>query len=252
VTLRPNPLEPELEALLDAERDALPSGVALDRVWSNVERSVALGVAAQTTAGSPKSTNSTNVTGSMSGVSGTGGWVATHVPVLLALAFGTGLGAGATATIALRAPAPRIVYVDRPVAPPAPSPAIVAKAPVAPTADVAPDVASEGVSRPRASAARAVPVPSSFSSLPAERAILDGARTALGQNDGARAIALTDEHARRFPHPQLGEEREAIAIQALVIAGRYDDARERARQFRAASPDSLFLPVVEASLASIP
>jgi hypothetical protein len=90
------------------------------------------------------------------------------------------------------------------------------------------------------------------SSLRAERALLDRARAALAQGDGARAIALTDEHATRFTRPQLREEREAIAIQGLVLEGRYDDARERAKTFRAASPDSLFLPAVTESLGSIP
>jgi hypothetical protein len=51
---------------------------------------------------------------------------------------------------------------------------------------------------------------------------------------------------------QLGEEREAIAIQALVLVGRYAEARDRAALFEASSPDSLFRPAVEASLASIP
>ena len=85
-----------------------------------------------------------------------------------------------------------------------------------------------------------------------ERALLDQARNALAQHDGPGALRLTDDHARRFARPQLGEEREAIAIQALVLSGRYVDARDRATRFEASSPDSLFRPVVEASLASIP
>lgn len=92
----------------------------------------------------------------------------------------------------------------------------------------------------------------SVSSLSEERALLDGARVALGAGDGARALAITDAHQRRFAHPQLAEEREAIAIQALVIAGRFGDARARAARFQEGTPDSLFAPAVEASLASIP
>jgi outer membrane protein assembly factor BamD (BamD/ComL family) len=88
--------------------------------------------------------------------------------------------------------------------------------------------------------------------LSAERAILDNARTALARGDSARAVALTDEHARQFGRPSLAEEREAIAVQALVIQGRYIDARARASRFRAAYPNSLFLPAVDSSVASIP
>jgi hypothetical protein len=237
VTPRRDLLEPELEALLAVEREARPPEVALDRVWSHLERSVGAAGAAKTSTDPP------------GGAGGASGWVGTHAPVLVALAFGVGAAAGATATVVLRKPAERIVYVDRP-APVAPSSREVAAA--APTGAPSAIDAAPQAPRPRSSVARAVPVPSSYSSLPAERALLDSAREALGQNDGARAIALTDEHARRFSRPQLGEEREAIGIQALVIEGRYDEARERARQFRAGSPDSLFLPAVEASLASIP
>jgi hypothetical protein len=237
VTARRDPLDPELEALLDAEREARPPGVALDRVWSHLERSVGAAGAGKTSADPPGGAGSAT------------GWIAAHAPVIVALAFGVGAAAGAAATVVLRKPTERVVYVERPAVVAPSSREVAAAAPAeAPSAiDVAPPAV-----RPRPSVVRAVPVASSFSSLPAERALLDSAREALGQNDGARAIALTDEHARRFSRPQLREEREAIGIQALVVEGRYDEARERARQFRAASPDSLFLPAVEASLASIP
>jgi outer membrane protein assembly factor BamD (BamD/ComL family) len=82
--------------------------------------------------------------------------------------------------------------------------------------------------------------------------LLDEARTALSAGNTDQALASTDMHARRFAHPQLGEEREALGIQALVGGGRYDEARARAARFRAMWPNSLFLPAVDASIASIP
>jgi outer membrane protein assembly factor BamD (BamD/ComL family) len=97
----------------------------------------------------------------------------------------------------------------------------------------------------------AVP-PSSTASLAAERLLLDQARAALSAGNTDEALASTDMHARRFAHPQLGEEREALGIQALVGGGRYDEARARAARFRATWPNSLFLPAVDASIASIP
>ena len=81
---------------------------------------------------------------------------------------------------------------------------------------------------------------------------IDVGGDALSQGEGERALTLTDEYARRFARPQLGEEREALAIQALVLAGRYVEARDRAARFEAVSPRSLFRPAVEASLSSIP
>ena len=86
----------------------------------------------------------------------------------------------------------------------------------------------------------------------AERLLLDEARGALTSQEPDRALSLLSDHARRFAHPQLGEEREALAIQALVGTGRYDEARARADRFRTSAPNSLFLPAVDATLASIP
>jgi hypothetical protein len=51
---------------------------------------------------------------------------------------------------------------------------------------------------------------------------------------------------------RLAEEREALRIRALAAAGRSHDARARAAAFRARFPRSLFLPVVDQVLGSIP
>jgi hypothetical protein len=232
------PLDPALGALLDAERAAHPSGDALDRVWSHVEQSV----------GTAGATGHAKGSGNAAGHAA---WFASHGALVVALAFALGGATGAGATVLLRKPVERLVYVDRP-APPPTAPAVVT---MSSTEDIEVPLPSAqppgGVPAPRRSLVRTVPAAPAPSSLLAERAVLDRARAALAQNDGARAITLTDEHAQRFAHPQLREEREAIAIQALVLEGSYDQARERAKQFRAASPDSLFLPAVDASLASI-
>jgi hypothetical protein len=136
-------------------------------------------------------------------------------------------------------PPPRIVYVDRAAAPPAPAPAPAAVETI-PTA--------LGSSSPRASSAPA----GRASQLSAERILLDEARTALAQGDTVRAIDRLDRHRRIFPVPLLGEERDAMWIQALVKAGRYDEARTRAAAFRRRAPDSIFSSMVESALESIP
>jgi hypothetical protein len=252
MTDAPDPLEPGLAALLDAEREARPSDDALGRIWSQVERSVgAIGPA-----GSPRSSPDTGGRPSP-GPRGTASWGGWHTGLLVGIAFAVGGATGAAATSLLGRPSERVVYVERHAAIAA-SPGNVAATAPSPAVVVAPDRSAPGQGTPdlpppapKAATTHAASVSAAASSLPAERAILDEARTALAQNDGARAIALADEHSRRFAHPQLREEREAIAIQAMVIEGRYDEARERAKQFRAGSPDSLFLPAVDASLASI-
>jgi hypothetical protein len=85
------------------------------------------------------------------------------------------------------------------------------------------------------------------SDLAAERALLDVARTALGRGDGANALSACDEHGKRFPRGALAEEREAIAVQALVLEHRTEDARARATLFRKTHPRSILLPAVLAA-----
>lgn len=54
----------------------------------------------------------------------------------------------------------------------------------------------------------------------------------------ARALALANQHAQRAPHGTLTQEREVIAIEALVKLGREGEARRRAARFQAAYPNS--------------
>jgi hypothetical protein len=49
--------------------------------------------------------------------------------------------------------------------------------------------------------------------------------------DPARALALTNEHAARFPHGLFAEEREALHIEALARSGRTSEAAERYASF---------------------
>jgi hypothetical protein len=162
-------------------------------------------------------------------------------------AFVAGAASGATALSLMPRAAPeRIVYVERP-APPMlvvePRPASAASTTSAASVAV-PPADSPPVARS--------PVPSASSSLSLERGVLDDARAALSSGDAARALRLSDEHLRRFPKAQLGEEREALAIQSLVALGRYDDARARATRFRATTPHSVLMPAIDATLESIP
>jgi outer membrane protein assembly factor BamD (BamD/ComL family) len=84
--------------------------------------------------------------------------------------------------------------------------------------------------------------------LAGERALLDTAKTALGRRDYATALETLDRHAQKYPRAQLAEEREALAVQALVGLGRAADARARAERFKKAFPNSMLTPVVDAAL----
>jgi len=88
--------------------------------------------------------------------------------------------------------------------------------------------------------------------LTAERVLLDEARGALVQGDPNRALDRIERHRRTFVTPILGEERDAMEVEALVKVGRAAEARAKASAFRRHTPDSLFLPAVESAVESIP
>ncbi len=98
--------------------------------------------------------------------------------------------------------------------------------------------AGQGGSAQRGSASPGAP-------LPNEGAILLRARQQLGTDPGA-ALALTDEHARRFPSGSLTQEREVLAIEALTRLGRTSDARARLAAFRDRFPQSPHISRLEA------
>jgi hypothetical protein len=231
---RPPPLESDLDELLEAERRAPEPGDALARVWSRVAPPGTTAAKPDVpTASAPKVVSA----------------LGPHGVTLVVAAVVAAAGAGAGLHALFRpVPPARVVFVDPPMA---------VKAPVVVASPVVEGAASDGERQPivprpvRSAPARLAPVPVT-PSLSEERALLDEARDALSQGEGERALTLTDEYARRFARPQLGEEREALAIQALVLAGRYVEARDRAARFEAVSPRSLFRPAVEASLSSIP
>lgn len=174
-------------------------------------------------------------------------------------AFVAGGISGAALFAALeRAPATQVVYVDRvarptmvagvsPLASPgvsetsSPSPIAIAQA--APVRGSSANVAKNG---------RGLSAVLHPSRLTEERVLLDEARAGLLQGAPERALERLDLHRARFADGLLAEERDAMQVEALAGAGRYDEARERANAFRARQPTSLFLPTVESAIASIP
>lgn len=169
------------------------------------------------------------------------------MPRTIAFVLGGVVGVGLYAGIA-PVPSARVVYVDRVV----PSPQTTPHTTPEPTATA---VATEAASTAHAAALPSAPSGASStraSQLSAERILLDEARAAIAQGDPARAIDRLERHRRTFPAPLLAEERDAMWVQALVKAGRYDEARAHASAFRKRSPDSLFSSVVDSAIDSIP
>jgi hypothetical protein len=116
---------------------------------------------------------------------------------------------------------------------------------------VEPSVTAEGRAAPPASGEKADKSALDLS-LAAERRWIEAARAALVAGDPKTGLDKLGRHAKQFPRGVLAEEREALSVDALVAAGRYDDARRRSHAFRARYPGSLFAPSVNAAIRAIP
>jgi hypothetical protein len=77
-------------------------------------------------------------------------------------------------------------------------------------------------------------------SLRSERLLIDAARAALARDPQA-ARAPLKEHATRFPQGQFWEEREALMIQAFVLANDAPAAHQRLETFSRVFPASPLL-----------
>jgi hypothetical protein len=167
------------------------------------------------------------------------------------LAASFALGGGVVAVAMQSAPSrhgpPRIVYVDRPAATPLPSDRRADTPPLAPAEASSVTGPPEG---PRTREQATPPSPSPRDQLTAERKLLDLARGALEREEPDGALDATRRHEHAYPNGVLVQEREAMAIRALVSLGRTSEARARADRFRARFPDSLLLPTIESTVGT--
>lgn len=170
--------------------------------------------------------------------------------IALAATFALGVAAGVAGDRALSAgpsvPAASTVAVAPPEAPIASVPE-TRGVPVSALPSVAPARAPVATTTEKPSE----PAPSARG-LAAERALLDVARTALARGEAGDALAAADRHAKTYPDGALVEEREAIAIKALVALGRRDEARRRAGELERKYPNSLVLRAVKNAVEDSP
>jgi hypothetical protein len=252
-------------AALGVSIGVIPAGVA-----------ITANAAAAASAGGTAAAGATAAAGTTTATTAVGAAAAAPVALLakgplVGVGLGAVLGASLTAYVvtgpASRPPRPAPAAVTEHAAPsrrvPSPPPAPPALAPaeaVATPAAPAPaprraKAAVEAKAAPAApSSAEAMPAPAGTTTgvLAAEQALLDPARAALARGDGAAALARLDAHERRFPAGSLSQEREAMAIRALVLAGDRDGATARAARFRSRYPGSLLGPVIDATLRARP
>jgi hypothetical protein len=228
----PKPLDPALRRLLDLDREAdLASVEAKARVLGRV-----LGTVGAVSIGlGPPAPGGGSDPGAGFAAARTA-WTNAR-PWSLALAVGAGGIAGAVASSAWHGARPEhVVYIDR--------------TPLPAAAPVASEAPSSEASHPRESArASATGSASPVVDLAAERKLLDVARRSLGSGDTEGALASLRRHEQNYRSGQLAEEREALTIEALVLARRVDEARAREHRFRQRYPESVMLPAVEAAVS---
>lgn len=195
-------------------------------MWSGIEKSVAGAAVAG---------------GAAAGASAAAAKIATwKIGAIASAALVVGAGAGA-ALHASFAP-PKEVVIERTVTVQAPPPPIVSAPTIVATPEDLPSA------RPIAKIASPTPsasAPAKDPSLARERNLLDMARTALSRGDTSSALSAVETHAKEFPRSQLAQEREVLAIQALVSAGRVPEARRRAAAFHTAFPKSPLGAIVD-------
>jgi hypothetical protein len=80
---------------------------------------------------------------------------------------------------------------------------------------------------------------------PDEVTILRSARAVI-RTDASTALRLAEEHKVHYPSGALAQEREVIAIEALVSLGRSAEARQRAERFARDYPGSAHWPRIAA------
>lgn len=140
--------------------------------------------------------------------------------------------------VAVAEPEP-IAVVDEPVRPapppiaaprPRPAPAPAAAEPVA----AAPEPEARKETPP-------VPPPAPAARIEDEMSGLEQAMSAAQSGRSADALAAVDAHVRAFPSSSMAQEREAIAIEALVNLGRMPEAKTRLEKFRGKWPTSTHL-----------
>ncbi len=154
--------------------------------------------------------------------------------LFLAMLAGLGLGAvGLSVWSSSSAPPTTVATVPSSPALPAATPPVIE----APAIVQEPVVAEE----PSKAALEAKPRVSAASQLREESAAVLEARAALRAGDAPRSLALLSQARARFPRGALGQEREALTIEALSRAGQAAAAQRRAKAFLAAHPQSPYV-----------
>jgi TolA-binding protein len=249
------PLPAEIASLLERERAAYPEDAAAkSAVFARVEMALVLTGAGPVAHGSgaPQAPGGNPAAGS-SAAAVKGATVGKIVALAVASFVAGGVSGGAVVSRTLRPGAPQ------------PSPVVTTPAatvntatPGDPSATAAPPATPAATEAPAATALASATAPapprasSTTGDLTRERELLDVARAALERGRPKDAVAAAKQHAQKWPHGYLAEEREVVLIQALVADGDVREAQDRAAQFHRSFPRSMLGPAVDSAIRGSP
>jgi hypothetical protein len=253
-------IEPELLQALRADAACAPGAAVQARVFAGIEKRLAL-LAAPAAVAASTATAAAHGAASASSALPLAEAASPVVQSLLAGALSKPIGialvsaaVGGTGTYALseytrpvEASGDHAYSAPAPARPPmAPAGATPRRLPMAPPPVASPATTrrDDGVRRAgrapalpqsahRAPARPAPPSPGT-PSLSEQQALLDTARRALAQGETQAVLETLGAHSSRYPNSDLAEEREALAIKALIAAGQYAAARVSSNGSRAA------------------
>lgn len=246
-----DPLDTELRALWALEGGAYSEDTsARDAVLRRIQAAIVLaplaaGVAGSAAAAVSGASAAAGAAGAKANLALALGWKG--AALVAVLAFGGGV---AVSEARYGRSKPAVSADPKPAAPTSQERTVAPVLPPAPSlpepfATSIPEVVPAGAaSTPHATAA-----PPSVSDVNEERALIDTARSALARGLAEGALAATEQHASRFPRGRLAEEREALAVQALSLAGDRTAAEARATRFRRSFPSSIFRSAVDRAVA---
>lgn len=135
------------------------------------------------------------------------------------------------------------------------APAPLVRTPGEPTPAIAPQAALADDPRPTAAVPAVAPprsakAPASSASRPTELALIQ--RAQAESKDPAGALLVLQKHARLYPGGVFAQEREVLAIGALIALGRRSEAEARAARMAELYPGSLHLRRVRVLLEGGP
>jgi len=267
----PDPLAPEVAALLAAERRAPPPSAARQALILSRVQAAAAATGAATAAGIAATAATANAAPAAASAGIALAGVALSKPLLILAATTTAVAAigggvaisyrqskvtpssGAVTAAATASPAPA---ARRPSATAHPGGSSVAASPHVvpvpmPVPVPPPRVSGTAAQNTKAGARALTVVPPAWPDIEGEAAILEQARLALAAGDATAALAGVGQHALRFPRGSLAEEREALGIRALLLAGQRSRAERRADAFARQYPGSVQGDSIDRALREI-